>query len=468
MNEPYFKLDKAVFLSIEKGGTKPHHLPHTQKRAKKPAFLDKGHKRDTFSKYTTRMRAPSEPQINRENPNEYFIYWNHDVPQLLWHKYPRKRIRIKKKDNINRYSGPEKEEYAEKRRMVWKYSLENLNYNPFEDELAELNKIEEKKEEIIIKKAVKEKPVVLTVSEQRKLTPINKACDLWVESKKDRTKNNNSISTYRVTATWFKAHFEALGEVSRPIDKLTSIEITEALMTAKQAKGWNNTTFNNEKQTLIGMFIWLQKNEYIKENLIKGKIDKLKEKKYKHTWYDKDTKDRVKKQLIEDDEMLVYHVMEFTYYILIRSKTELMKLKACDIDRTLKRVRYTAELDKEDTEAFRDYEPEFDMVLDAINFDAIPKNFFIFGKNGEPSEYKCHKDLFAVRWRPVRDKLGLPDKYTIYGMKHTRIVHELMKNTDGNDISYMARHNDPKSTKAYMRDYDLSLRNVYKPEDLKF
>ena len=68
----------------------------------------------------------------------------------------------------------------------------------------------------------------------------------------------------------------------------------------------------------------------------------------------------------------------------------------------------------------------------------------------------------------VKEKLELSMDYTVYGFKHTRIVHELMKGTDGYQISHMARHNDKKSTKDYMRDYDITLVNIYKPEDLTF
>lgn len=438
-----------------------------------PAFLGKTKKSDTLvthiPKVIRRMQAPSEPQVNKENPKKWFIYWNHDVPVLLWDKYaPRRRIRIVVKDNINRVPLDRRAEHAEERRLVWKYKLEKLNYNPFQEELAELQEIGERKEVVEKVKVLKEKKEKLTVGQLRKLTPVGQACDLWVESRKGRTKNINSVSTYRVTATWFKAHFEQLGTISMPVSKLTRIDVSEALEARKKAKKWQPTTYNNEMDTLVNMFNWLELEEYVPANPIRGKLLKVKTQKHKHKWFDKDIKKKVKDQLLADGELLVYRVMQFTYEILIRSKTELMKLKAGDIDRTLKRVRFSADLSKNEKEAFRDYPPAFDALLDEMNFDAIPKNFYVFGRAGEPSEFKCHKDLFAERWRPVREKLGLSADYTIYGMKHTRIVHELFKGTEGYDISHMARHDDPKSTKEYMRDYDITLKNIYGPEDLCF
>ena len=411
------------------------------------------------------MRKPSIPKINRTKPTEYFIEYNIDVPVLLWEKYDRKRIRIKVYDDINRLKGQEREDYAEERRKVWEYALLKLNYNPFEDELASLVNIHQEKADIVEAIEVKK---VIAKDANRKMTPLRKALDLWIESRKERTTNGNSVSTYRVTKTWLLKHFEELKLGSLPISQVTRMHVSEALMKAKKDKAWQNTTFNNEYDTLINLFNWLELEEYIERNPIKGKIEKLPTAKHKNRWYDRDTKKKVKQALIDANSMVVYRVMQFTYFLMIRSKTELMKLKAGDIDRTLKRVRFSAELSKNNIEAYRDYPAEFEKVLDEIGFDTIPANFYIFGSKGRPSEKKCHKDFFAEAWRPIRESLNLSDDYTIYGMKHTRIVHELMKKTDGYDISYMARHEDPKSTKDYMRDYDITLNNVYSPQDLTF
>ncbi len=459
------QLVRASVCGTEGRGFEPHHLPTTQKRANLPAFLEKGHIRDTLIRAIYKMEKPFEPKINRKNPKKYFIYWNHNVPPPLWHKYPRRRIRIKVYDNINRYTGEEREKIAQDTLDIWKYKLNVLKYNPFGDQLAKLAQITEQKQELIQKIEDKKSR---TIAQQRNLTPLNKALDLWIESRKERTKNGNSVSTYRVTKTWLLKYFTAIGSEAIPVSQVSRLQVAEALMKAKNDRNWEGTTYNNEYGVLINFFNWLEREEYIAQNPIRGKIEKMPESKHKHRWYDKETKDRVKKALLAANEMTVYRVMQFTYFIMIRSKTELMKLKAGDIDRTLKRTRFSADLSKENVEAFRDYEPEFDQVLDEMDFDAIPKNWYIFGKKGKPSPYSCHKDLFADLWRPIRDTLGLSSDYTIYGMKHTRIVHLLMKKVDGLDISYMARHEDTKSTKEYQRDYDITLNNVYGPKDLTF
>ena len=43
-----------------------------------------------------------------------------------------------------------------------------------------------------------------------------------------------------------------------------------------------------------------------------------------------------------------------------------------------------------------------------------------------------------------------------------------MKGTDPYRIQHMLRHDDIKTTLDYMKGFDISLVNVYGPEDLKF
>jgi hypothetical protein len=47
--------------------------------------------------------------------------------------------------------------------------------------------------------------------------------------------------------------------------------------------------------------------------------------------------------------------MQFTYWLMIRSKKELCVLEVGDIDQRLERVRFTADLSKNDAEEYRDY-----------------------------------------------------------------------------------------------------------------
>jgi hypothetical protein len=77
---------------------------------------------------------------NRSNDKKWYIYFNFPIPNQLKQKYkPRKTKRFKVYDNINRCKREERVEYTKNRVLFWKYELEIMQYNPFQDELNSLN-----------------------------------------------------------------------------------------------------------------------------------------------------------------------------------------------------------------------------------------------------------------------------------------------------------------------------------------
>ncbi|MBO9674401.1 MAG: site-specific integrase [Sphingobacteriaceae bacterium] len=413
-----------------------------------------------------RMRPPSKPEINKSNDKSWYISWNHDVPFELWPTYKRKRVRIKKYDFINTLTGDERAAFAEERRLIWEYLLTRLNYNPFEEELNLLKGIQD--EAIKVEKQI--------VSAEQKIdefplykTPISEALDRWLEYKVSGTKNRGSKSNWTSVNTWLLKYLRENNLLDTPASKITAKHLIVALDTVKLERKWEGKTFNNNKAYLVMIFKWLTTMEYIPINPIEGKIKKQKEHISINTWYDRDLAKLVKSTLLQNKKALpVYRASQFTYLLCIRSQQELLKLRVRDIDRRLKRVRFTSDLSKNDKEAFRDYPEEFETVLDEIDFNNLPKHYLLFGKGGYPAEVSGGKNTLSNLFKPIKDQLGLSNDYTIYGWKHTRVVHEMMKGADPYSIQHLCRHSDLKETIKYMRDFDLSLKNVYTAEDLSF
>lgn len=448
-------------------------LPHNhQKSPFLGAFFEKGHTRDTILRALKRMQAPSEPEINRTQPNKWFIEWHHDVPTALWHRYDRKRIRIKKYDNINRRSDNEREAYAETRRQYWKYQLEINNYNPFEKELQYEEWYNSRKVELsdqIELEETKKAKSKLPEETRRKQLPIPDAFEAFMKSRRDRKLEPPSIGAYQGLVDWLEEGFKEIGCIDLPVGELKHINISGALNYIAEEREWTATTINKGVEFAMTLFNWLDTEEYIDKNPSKGKFIKLPTLKTKHRWYDKDTKKQVIDYITAKNNMSLLRACQFTYWLMIRSKKELRMLKVGDIDRTLKRIRFRADLSKNDEEMYRDFTPEFEAILNEMDLHKYPNHFYVFGSgDGTPGIKQCGHNYFSKMFMAVKEKLELSMDYTVYGFKHTRIVHELMKGTDGYQISHMARHNDKKSTKDYMRDYDITLMNIYKPEDLTF
>lgn len=442
-------------------GFEPHIPPFPEKQACEACFSQKGHKRYTINSIL--MRSHTTPKINKSVPNKWYVEFHYDVPAQLWHKYDRKRIRFKKYENINRLTGQEKEDYAELVRSKWQYALDVLRYNPFREMLSEKLTIDITKEKIVDMLAQPR-----SEQEKRKNITLGEAFALFIESRKERIDNTNSISSYNGTIKWLTEYFIKDDRLKKPASEVTRLQIADAVKLAKKARKWSPTTYNKEVNFCMTVFNWMEREEYITKNPAAGKIDKLKTLKKKHRWFDKDTAAALKQELILQKKMEVYRACQFTYHLCVRSQSELMKLRVSDIDWTLKRFRFRAEVSKNNKEEYREITPEFEKVLNEMKLRKLPGSWYIFGKSGQPSPYPSGKNYLAMQFRPVRDKLGLSEDYTIYGWKHTRVVHEMMKETDPYTIQYICRHLDLKETQAYMRDFDISLKNVYLPEDLVF
>lgn len=470
MSQPLKKSQKQHIKARESSKAVPGLPPNPEKQASKACFskvkTKKGHKRDTLLSRALSMPKFSEPALDTSNPKKWFIYYNYDIPDELRHKYPgRKRKRFKEYDNINRLKGDDRLSYAQKRVKVWKYILSDLHYNPFEEELEQLHLIQKEREDVSEQINIIEE---ISEEDRRKLTPVGEAFGLFVESRKRNIKNVNSISTYKGTIKWLTEYFENKGLLKIEINKVSRLMISDAIMQAKEARKWSQTTFNKEVDFCMTVFNWFAAEEYMDKNPAAGKIKKLQTLKRKHQWYDRETAGRIKHELLNRNLIEVYRACQFTYYLCVRSQQELMKLQVSDIDWTLKRFRFRAEVSKNKREEYREIHPVLMEVLKEMELHKLPGSWYIFGRFGKPGPVMIGKNYLAAKFKPVRDDLQLSEYFDIYGWKHTRVVHEMMRGSDPYEIQYLCRHSDLKETQNYMRDFDISLRNVYSEEDLKF
>lgn len=443
-------------------------LPHNEsEHPKKGVFDFYRHNPDTLLKAVRRMRPPSEPKINKENPKEWFIYWNHDVPFELQKFHKRKRKRIKVYDDINNYRGAmTRDDYAELRRLVWWHLIDVERYSPFEGELNEYRRLQS---DITIAEEKIVEAEAMTQEKGRMDIPIDQALSIFIKSRINRKLARASISSYQGSVDWILEGLSYCGHGNLPIGKVKHIHLSEALDYIAEEREWSATTINKEIGFLQAIFNWLEIEDYVIKNPSRGKFQNLPTNKSKHRWYDPETKRKVKEELVRAGKLKVLYAMAFTYFTMIRSKAELRKLRIGDLDRKLKRIRFTPELSKNKKEQYRQWDPQFDQYLDEMKLQGLPQEWYVFGGgDGSPGPTMCGHNYFSKQFKVVKDRLELSPDFTIYGMKHTRIVHELMKGTEGKDITYMARHSDYKTTTDYMRDYDLTLDYVYGPEDLTF
>lgn len=447
------KLNPSRTLETQGAVSLHPHLPPQQ--CLNRVSRSKGHTGDTQGVQRT-MRKYTIPVIRTTDPKKWYIEFYFKVPPELQHLYKRGSKRFKKYGDINAYPIEERLPHARKLCSDWKDTLENnRDYTPFADNLRLLEAQDEEK-----------RIDNLSDEEKRKLVRVGDAFNLFLASKKGEV-DDKTVTTYQNTVNWLMDYFTNNHLLDLPISEVTRLHLATSLKEARKNRDWkSNTTYNKELEFCMTIFYWLEQEEYIVKNPIKGKITKLRTIKNKHRWYDRETAKIAKKAMAGKTGLL--RACQFTYWLMIRSKKELRALKIEDIDQTLKRIRFRSELSKNKTEQFRDYPEEFQLILDEMNLQDFPKSHYIFGTGGLPASHPCAHNAFSKQWEKVRTKAGLDTNLTVYSWRHTRIVHLMMQGEDGYKISYMARHSDMKTTETYKRGYDFTLVNVYSKSDLTF
>lgn len=77
------------------------------------------------------------------------------------------------------------------------------------------------------------------------------------------------------------------------------------------------------------------------------------------------------------------------------------------------------------------------------------------GIEGCPAIKPFGTGFFAKRFRKVRKEAGLPTHFSIYGFKHTRIIHLKQDNATDADIMSLTGHKDFSAYAKYLRDLGL-------------
>jgi integrase len=96
---------------------------------------------------------------------------------------------------------------------------------------------------------------------------------------------------------------------------------------------------------------------------------------------------------------------------------------------------------------------ELATMLSSLELEKYPANYYVIGKNGEVSDAMHSENCFTRVFRDdVRMLLGLFENFTMYGLKHTRVVDLLNAEYSDAEIMNLTGHKDPGSYDKYKRE----------------
>lgn len=94
---------------------------------------------------------------------------------------------------------------------------------------------------------------------------------------------------------------------------------------------------------------------------------------------------------------------------------------------------------------------KFMEVLFELKLHHAPKDFYVFGNNGEPGPKAWGKNYFRNQFVKIRKELDLPNFYKLYSFKHTGNVAAYDAGLNLSSIQHQNGHTSINTTNTYMR-----------------
>lgn len=391
--------------------------------------------------------------VIRKFKDKWYVEYYFSNP--FYPEYPGQKEfeRFKVYEDINRFKGEDREQYAQKLCDSITLSLER-GHDPFE----EIEKLKARKLKEIER-------IELAQSETAKGRPINMLLDMYMDAKITEGITPKSIVSYTTPINHFKKWLITKGWTERGVKEFTEMDLKEWLTYMQETKKWTGRTYNSNKDYMIMWFKWFELEKYIDQSPLTGRIKPQKEVSTKNEYYNEPIRSIVKKAL--EDHPLLKYACEFVYYAAVRSFQELSRIRVGDIDLPNRVIKIKEHVGKKGYR-FIPICDELNDILLSKKLDQYKLDDFLFGKYGEVNNVQMDKNYLSRRYAKVRDKLGIGQEYTIYSWKHTRVVDLKNEGYKDAEIQNLTGHTDSKSFDTYARNFGLSLATKLKGKTIEF
>ncbi|MFV0329523.1 MAG: tyrosine-type recombinase/integrase [Dysgonomonas sp.] len=152
---------------------------------------------------------------------------------------------------------------------------------------------------------------------------------------------------------------------------------------------------------------------------------------------------------IKKNDTQVWLFCSMLFYCAIRPGTELRLLKVKDINFINETIRIREENAK-GSEGFVNIPPPLMTILRDLNISANDREFYVFGKSGEPGTQCWGKNHFRVQFNKFRDDLKYPKEYKLYSWKSTGAILFLQSGAPLTAVRDHLRHKSTAYTDIYV------------------
>lgn len=216
----------------------------------------------------------------------------------------------------------------------------------------------------------------------------------------------------------------------------------------------SNKTYNDMIGFMSGLYNYHLERESVPQNLVVGFIKRRKVISGKHVPFTLEQARTIMKSFADNEDKQMGLFLSFCFYTLGRPRSELRGLKIADLDNL--KVWFNPKNAKSTERSFVEMPYQLQDLIEEHRLYDYPRDFFVFGKNGEPSEKPTSLKFFYKKHKGILDELKYTDRdYSLYSWKHTAVIQLFLAGVDIETIRLQCRHSDISQTIQYLKDLGL-------------
>lgn len=443
--------------------------------------MKKGHSRTPFPAQKNQNLRPARvfflKEINRDQTGTKFLNMKYTAPKIYppdfnldvpkWHVEFRyinpdtgKRERFKVYEDINRQKGQDKVEYAKLLR-----DAVNMKLMQGFDPIAARNSVKD------MVKGYADKKAALTAADKSHYTILH-ALNFFIQQKKKQGISQSTMDGYASSVKFFKNWLNGRNmllqraaditeqDILTFLSEYADLELTIAEYPPQGKRKWSNRAYNNHLNYVGILFNFLaaRPHKIIKENPLFRPVGRETLAR-KHTAYTDTQLQDILALVRSSGDKYMEGVILTIYYACVRSKSEMRALRAGNVLYERDLIR----LDAEGTKGKRDDHIPLDPFLKRHfieqGYDKLPADYYIFGYRGKPGPVQAGEGYYAEQFKLYRDEIGLSDDYTLYGFKHTRVIHLASAGVSPYELMQLLRHTDLEQLMAYLRNLGVLIKH---------
>jgi integrase len=369
----------------------------------------------------------------------WWIEYQFRVPPCVRHLHKNKTWeKFRVFEDINRYKT---DEYAQLLLTAISFALKE-GFDPFEHEKQLQEQIQQE---------------VAPASVKDKVWTITQGLNYFLQKWQKRDNEESTLRRYKHPIELLTQWLTVRKMQNQPLDILTDEHIEAFLEEGKERYEWSKRTYNNHKGFLQTIFKFLVDKGIMKSNPCIG-VALKKTKSQKHKYYDQKRLETIRELLKKHDPVL-FLAARLVYYLCIRSDKELKYFKVGNIFLDRKQVLVRADDSKTDSDR---YIPISDEILPDLQYlvKNYPPEYYVIGpgsrnkfvRNNTPGKIPFGRNFLSARFAKIRQLAGFSSDYTLYGFKHTRIVHLKRDGGKDTDIMQLTGHTTYEAYSTYLRD----------------